>query len=506
MKSVSRIALRHSSRASTFTGIVIAAALLLTACTRPGADTTGATQRSATLNTGSLTATVSATGNIQPEAEVRLNFQSTGTVAEINVKVGDRVKKGAQIAKLDTTDLELGVTQAQASLEQAKNTLANADTAIEQGRGQVLIATTGYSKTVFSVRSADVVAAQAAYDAAVASLQKVQAGPTRDDLATADAALRNAETAVKQAQTAYDVAFRFNPAAIGAHPAATQLETATNNLNSARAQYDKAAKGADAAQLAAARQQVESARANLERTKNPTLQFDSDQALAQIDQAQLQVKNAQAQKKNAETQVRLAELQVKQAERRLSQAILTAPVDAIVSQVGVDIGEASASQLPPFTLVDDSLYHIDITVDEIDIAKIKVDQDVVVTLDSLPGVEVKGAVERIAPTSTTINGVVSYSVRVLVEKSTEAQLRTGMTANASIVLDRRENVLLAPNWAVRRDRQSGKAFLTFKTGDTTSEEREIKLGLRNDTSSEILTGAKTGDIVVAPTTPNVLGQ
>jgi HlyD family secretion protein len=128
-----------------------------------------------------------------------------------------------------------------------------------------------------------------------------------------------------------------------------------------------------------------------------------------------------------------------------------------------------------------------------------------VTLDSLPGAEVKGKVERIAPTSTTINGVVSYQVRVLVEPNVEVQLRTGMTANASIVLEKRENVLLAPNWAVRRDRASGKAFLTFKAGDK-SEEREVQLGLRNDSSSEIVTGATAGDIVVAPTTPNLLGQ
>jgi HlyD family secretion protein len=501
--------------------VIIAGALALSACTRPGSPAgSGAAQRTATVEKGSMTATVSATGNIQPESDVRLNFQTAGTVAEVNVKVGDRVKKGALIAKLDTTDLELALTQARGALEQAQasakqsqNALATADTSIEQARNQIVIATAAYSKTIGGVRSADVVAAQAAYDAAVASFDKVQAGPTREDLAAAEAGIRNAETALRQAQTAYDAAFRFNPAAIGASPASAQLETATNNYNSAKAQYDKAAKGADSAQLASARQQIENARANLARTRTPVLSFDVDQAKAQIDQARLQLKNAETQRKNsdsqialAEIQVRQAELQVKQAERRLAQTQLTAPSDGIIAAVNVDVGEASTTvQGAPFTLVDDSKFHIDITVDEIDIAKIKVDQEVVVTLDSLPGVEVKGKVERIAPTSTTINGVVSYSVRVLVEQSAEVQLRAGMTANAAIVLDRRNDVLLAPNWAVRRDRGSGKAFLTFKTGETTSE-REIKLGLRNDTSSEILSGANAGDTIVAPTAPSPIPQ
>jgi HlyD family secretion protein len=500
--------------------LVAVSMLVLSACTRPGAAAPSASnQRSTTLENGTLIATVSATGNIQPEADVRLNFQGTGTVAEVKTKIGDRVKKGDLIAKLDTTDLELALLQAQASLEQAQasakqsqNALLSADTAIAQARNQIVIATAGYSKTIGSVRSADVVAAKASFDAASASFDKLQAGPTREDIAAAEAGVRNAEVALKQAQTAYDVAFRFNPAGIGAHPAAAQLESATNNYNSAKAQFDKATKGADTAQLAGARQQIESARANLERTKSPVLRFDVEQANAQIDQARLQLKNAEVQKSNSETQVSLAgiqikqaELQIKAAERRLAQASLFASADGVISAVNVDVGEASAGQVAPFTLVDDSKYHIDITVDEIDIAKIKLGQDVDVTLDSLPGVQVKGNVERIAPTSTTINGVVSYSVRVLVVPSADTPLRAGMTANAAIVLDKRENVLLAPNWAVRRDRQTAKAYLTFKTGDTTAE-REIKLGLRNDTSSEIQSGAAAGDTVVAPTAPSPIGQ
>jgi HlyD family secretion protein len=80
-----------------------------------------------------------------------------------------------------------------------------------------------------------------------------------------------------------------------------------------------------------------------------------------------------------------------------------------------------------------------------------------------------------------------------------------MTANASIVLERRSDVLLAPNWAIRRDRSTGKAFLTLQAGDQLTEV-EVKTGLRNDTFSEILSGAQAGDIVVAPAAPSVLGR
>jgi HlyD family secretion protein len=117
----------------------------------------------------------------------------------------------------------------------------------------------------------------------------------------------------------------------------------------------------------------------------------------------------------------------------------------------------------------------------------------------------KGKIERIAPTSTTVSGVVSYSVRVLLDKS-QAPLKAGMTANTSVVLEKRENVLLVPNWAIRRDNQSGKSFLTVQADDKTAREVEVKTGLRNETLTEIVSGASKGQVVLAPQGTSLLGQ
>lgn len=498
----------RSQRQAIITAISMAAcAALLAACARPGSGADVSAQRTAILENGTLTATVSATGNIEPRAEVRLTFQQPGIVAEIFFDQSDAVKKGDVIARLDTTDLELALAQAQASLEQAKGALSQAEIAVENAKTQEIIATANYSRTIQGSRPAEVSAARAALAAAQENLNKLKAGPSPEDLAAAEAALRNAEAALKQAQTVYDAAFRRDPAGIAASPAAVQLEQATNNYNSAKAQYDKVLKGADAAQIKAAEQQVQTARANLDKVLTPARQFDIDQAQAQLQQAQLQTRNAEIQVANARTQVKLAEIQVQQAQRRLDQALLKSPIDGVISALNIKVGEAvgTAVQQPAAIVVDLSQYHIDITVDEVDIAKVKEGQEVNVTLDSLPGVEVKGKVVRISPTSKLVNGVVSYDVRVDIE-STDAALRSGMTANASIVLDKRNGVLLAPNWALRRDRTTGKTYLTLKVGDQQVSEVEVKTGLRNDTFSEIVSGAKPGDIVVAPSAPNLLGQ
>jgi HlyD family secretion protein len=488
-------------------GTALIGAALLASCAPPGANVNNTQQRTATLENGTLTATVSATGNIEPEAEVRLSFQQAGTIAEVFFDESDAVKKGDVIARLDTTDLELALAQAQASLEQAKSTLDQAETTVENAKAQEVIANANYSRTLQASRPSEVTAAKAALDAAQASLDKLMAGPTTEDLASVEASLKNAEAAVKQAQSAYDRAYTRNPAGIGASPEALQLEQATNNYLSAKAQYDKVALGADAAQIKAAEQQVQSARAGYDKVARPARQFDIDQAEAQRQQALLQVRNAQTQVASARNQIKLAEIQLQQAQRKLDQASLKSPIDGVISTLNVKAGETAgaAVQQPAAIVVDTSKYHIDITVDEIDIAKVKEGQNVVVTLDSLPGVEVQGKVLRISPTSSTINGVVSYPVRVDVISS-DAPMRSGMTANASIVLDKRENVLLAPNWAVRRDRDSGKTYLSLQGNNQTINEVEVKTGLRNDTFSEIVSGAKSGDVVVAPQTPNAFGQ
>jgi len=466
-----------AQRAARFSRLAVpaAAALLLAACSGQAPGANPASQRSASLARGSLVATVTATGNIQPEAEIRLGFQQLGTVAVVNVKVGDVVKKGDPLAKIDTTDLELGLAQAQSSLAQANTSL--------------LTANASFSRTVEGPRKADIDAAEAGLSSAYANYEKVRKGPQAADYAAAEAAMRNAEASLRSAQFAYDMAFSRNPATITASPAATQLEQATNNYNSAKAQFDKLSQGADAAQLGAAWQQVQSAKASVEKVKLPARQFDLDQAEAQRKQAQAQIEGAQ--------------VQVRQAQRRIDQASIVAPVAGVVSVVNLRVGEAGGTQ-PVITVVDNSVLRIDVTVDEVDVARVRVGQDVNITLDSLPGLEIKGKVDRIAPTSTIVNGVVSYSVRVVLTNP-DPTLKIGMTANAAIVLDKRDNALLAPNWAIRRDRASGKSYLTVREGDKTREV-EVQTGLRNDTFSELVSGANEGMQVIAPLAPNVLGQ
>ena len=78
---------------------------------------------------------------------------------------------------------------------------------------------------------------------------------------------------------------------------------------------------------------------------------------------------------------------------------------------------------------------------------------------------------------------------------TAAALRAGMTANADIVVERRDGVLLAPNRFIRVDRLTGKTFVDRLVSGQV-QRVEIQIGLRNEFSSEVLAGLEAGDVIV----------
>ena len=518
----------------TFIATVSTIIMLLSACSVAGAGSV----QTATVTRGIISQTIEATGTIAASSEAKLSFQQSGVVHSVPVNIGDGVKKGDVLAELDTTDLELGAQQAEAQFAQSKNNIRNAEQAI-------IVAQANYSRTVQGTRESDLkaaeaalasaqanyakttsgqasdaAAAKAALDAAQANLDKVKAGPTNEDIAGVRAALQNAEAALKSAQSAYDKANNQNPASISASPAALQLEQATNNFNLAKSNYDRVAKGADDAQVRAAEQQLASARANYSRYSGSTYAANKSSAQQQIANAQAslaklqepardfdiaqlsaQVEQARIALDNAKVAAKLNEIALAQAKRRLGQAVLRAPFDGVVGSVNVREGESVSSAGAPssaFVIADTHGYHMDVTVDELDVTNLRGGQLVNIKVDALPNTTVTGKVERIASTSSKINGVVNYIVRVALdttENTINDALKNGMSATALIVLERKDNALLVPITSVRRDSVSGKSFLNVRTGSATAEV-EVSTGLHDVANIEIVSGVAEGAIIV----------
>ena len=402
-----------------------------------------------------IVASISASGSIAPVAQVALNFSMPGTVSEVAVVEGQPARKGDVLARLDSTELELAVRQAEQALSAQQ---------------------VAYSQTV-SPRQDDVGAARAQLNSALANLRALtQPNPLQVDIARRQADVAN--------ESRYQVELQWNQvkdAPIGGlrrDLLQSQYAQAVLQAQIAELQYQLVAHGGTDEQVAAARAQVAQAQAALDRL------IGDDRAL-----------------RLAEAQLRQAELNLELARTRLAHASLVAPFDGIVAAVTIVAGQSvGASPQPAIVLADLTAFHVDVGVDEIDVGKLSEGLRVELSVDALPGVPVGGGVERIAPTARESAGVVSYLVTIVIDP-TNAPIRAGMSAIVEIITDARDNALVIPNRFIRIDRTTGRAYVNVRRGDQV-EEVEIITGLRNDSESEVLQGLGEGDaLIIVPRNP-----
>jgi HlyD family secretion protein len=388
-------------------------------------------------------------------AHAALSFDTGGVLASIEVSEGDQVQEGQILAQVDTAELSLAVTQAQLGVTSAEASLA---------------------KLMGSADADDIEAARANLTSAEAALTKLREGPSEDEITVAKADLRRAEIALQEAQEQYDQ-FAW-VGGIGALPYAVALQQATINYEQALAAYNITMQGPSESELRAAEAAVAQARGQL----NSLLEGASEEDLVM---AQVAVDQARA-------SLELAELQ-------LEGATIVAPFDGMVASINAEINEQVAPGTPTIVLIDPSSFYVDVYIDEIDIGQMDVGQEARIALDAFPEEELQGHVEFISPSGTENLGAVSYSVRVYFDP-TDVPLRAGMTANVTIVTERRENVLLVASRAISVDRDTG-VFYVERLTDHEIERVEIEIGIQDATYTEVLRGLEEGDqLVIGGTT------
>jgi HlyD family secretion protein len=375
-----------------------------------------------TIRPATQVAQVSASGNVDLAVQQPVVFQVSGTVDSVPVQVGDNVKAGDTLASLDTTTLQEAVQQAQLTVQQ------------DQAQLDDLVA---------PPLQADVQAAQADLASAQAAYQNLLAGQTPDQITQLSAALVKAQIALQQAQEAYNqVAWRND---IGASTESANLQSATIDYQSAKAAYDQATAPPTAADIASAKAAIVDAQDKL------------DQLLAGPNQAS---------QRADEITVQQAQLNLATAQANLAQAVLRAPISGTVLAVNVKVGQMVSSGTEAVTLGDLSTLELTVDVAEVDVLRIAVGQPAQISIDALPNTTFNGTVERIAPSSTSVSGVVDYVTTIRFTSSDLSQIRPGMTAVASIVNQQESSGWLVPQNAVRKD-TNGSYVLLVQNGQQT---------------------------------------
>lgn len=473
---------------------------------------------------GDLSASATASGNIEAGQLAQLAPLRGGTVADIYVAVGDSVTAGEPLLQLETAVLQRNVANAEqavviqetnlASLQEPATAadLAAAEANVASAEANLADLQNGPNANDIAAAEADVRAAQADLNAAYARLSDLNAAATTDEIAAAQIELNLAQTAATQAAEQHSTVLvteneyisedQLANMELSARTAALQANAA---LQAAQETLNELLNG-DPNSIAAAQASVSLASASLKTAELRLQQVQEGASAVQIAQAEATLASAEAaldrlvrgasaeQIAIAEAQLSQAQTNLARAQQNLANATLTAPFDGVITAVHVSIGEQASGVV--VEMFNPASLELVLDVDEVDISNIILEQQAVITLETWPDEPIEATVVSIAPRNTAVpgSGLVTYAV-YLALGDTDLPIRVGMTANADLLTAQRSDVLLVPNRAITPDRAAGKYFVTRADGEVV----EVTIGLRDDENTQITSGLEAGDELVVET-------
>ncbi len=405
----------------------------------------------ATVEKGDISLIYSYAGNLQSKDEVTVLPAASGRVESVLVEVGDEVKAGDPIATVERDRYIEQVRQAQAVLTTAKLNLA---------------------KMELGSRPEEIAAAQAAVQLAKAALNDV-ANINDNERTAASAALAQTQVALRKAQSDYDkIAWAGN---VGETREAQDLERATINYENALAAYNLQTNPSDS-QLAPLMAQLTQAELALALRLEPFREIDYEIARTAIEQA--------------ESGLTMANLQ-------LDDTTIEAPFDGVIAEVYITEGSTVGPQSPVARQVSTAV-EASIEVEESRISQIFDGQNASLQVTAYPGQEFPAAVTSVAPVAD--KDTRTFTVKVT-PVDAEGLLRSGMYANARLLIDEKQDTLLVPRDAVTLINDQPTVYVV--NGDRV-EQRNVTTGVANDGQIEILSGLEAGDAVVTAGQPNLV--
>lgn len=358
---------------------------------------------------GNLRNTVTATGTLQAVTTVQVGSQASGTISALYADYNSIVKKGQIVAQLDPAVSRAQVEQARANLQQAQAALQQAKAGVANSR-------------------AGVSDAQARAQGASSTAQNNQAGvaAAQANLAVLKAQQDDALSMLKQQEALVKAGVI----------AQRDLETAQTAYRTAQARYAQGVAQLNQATLS----QQSSASSGIA------------QSQAQVQQSQAQVGQSQAQVQAAQAQVQQAAAALQLAEVNLTHTTITSPIDGVVVSRDVNVGQTVAASLSAptlFTIANDlTKMQVIANIDQADIGLVENAKSVKFSVDAFPGKDFDGKIEQMRLNPQNVQNVVTYNVVIDVDNP-EQKLKPGMTANLTVTIDERNNVLKVPNAALR---------------------------------------------------------
>ena len=456
-----------------------------------------------------MTVSVSSTGTIQPIDSYNVSGMVTGEVLEAPFEVGDQVEKGDVLYRIDPGSAETALQQAQLSVQQAQlnydsivdglNPKASGAGVVQKlhvkkgdlvSAGSPIADISDTSTMTFTVpfQSAD------AQRIAVGSSAQVTLAGTLETLTGTVESVANADLVGNGGALVRQVKIRVqNPGAL------TTSTTATAKVGSI-ACAGSGTFEANLTQTVVATGSGEVVSLNV----SAGSRVSAGQVLATLGGF-----SAQTSLENASISLQNAQLSLQNAQDALDNYTITAPISGTVIEKNFKAGDTidnnslTAAGGTLAVLYDMSTLTFEMKIDEKDINKIQVGQEVTITADAVEGVTFSGVVDTVNINGTTVSGQTNYPVTVVINDPQD--LKPGMNVSADIIVERAGTVLCVPVDAVNRGSdkptvqvaQEGALDENGNVVDPSKlETREVTLGRNDNDNIEITSGLSEGEIVV----------
>lgn len=498
--------------------LIAVVVFLLRSCSGGSTALTSGIYLPSTASTQDLVVSVSGTGAIEPLHSYKVTTLVKGEVLEAPFEEGQTVHKGDLLFRIDSTDVETSIEQAQLSLESARlnyqQLLKNQD---DSHKNATVEANATGVITKLYVDEGDMVSA----GAPIADILDRDNMKLKVPFHSADAAGfyvgQSATVTVDGTMETLPGTIDTIAATDSVGPGGTLVRDITIVVRNPGALTDTSmgtasigtASSASSGTFAYGESKQVVAKTSGELTSLTVKEGDrvmEDQVMGGFDETDMDT-----QLESAALQIRNAELTLKNAQDRLEDYSITSTIDGTVIEKNYDVGDtldtsnASTTGIAyPAVIYDMSALTFDISVNELDINKIQVGQKVEITADAVEGETFTGVVDKVNINGTTTNGSTNYPVTVLVDGTPE-ELKPGMNVSAKIIVEDAGSVLCVPVEAVSRGadgtslvKVAGEGALDENGNLVDSsklEDRVVTLGRSDDTYIEILSGLEDGETV-----------
>jgi len=396
---------------------------------------------------GTLTVAVAGNGNVISQNSASVNPPISGTVSELNVSLGSKVKKGEVLFVIDNPSLETNVQQSKASYQSAQaNTLKAAQTELQAD----VSLTTGVLQAKQALQQAE-----ASVASAKSNLAKAEAATPVDENAVdaAEASLKAAETGLKTAQKNYEHACELQQQ--GHAAAEKSYQAAVTSQESAHSAYQDSITTADQRTVTA-----------------PISGYITTLSINNGDQLG--------------------------SSGSSSSSRSSGGGGSGSSGASGASSSSSSSSGAPIVISDLSELEAQVTIAETDRPNVKLGQKVELTFDAVPDLTLTGKVVEIDAVGTSSSGVVTYGVTISFDVQ-DKRLNPGMTASASIITQVIPNALLVPNSAIKTDASGNSYVQVLSAPGATPTNVTVQVGPAGDTDTQILSGLTGNENVVTQT-------